>query len=197
MRHMCGFTPLEKSRSEQLTSRLSAERSQAGFTLLELLVVIGIIGLFAAIVLVSLTSARTSGKATRVLQDFQQLERAMLLFADDENIIEWWKDNSFTGTNDPTIQDIIETTNLSTFLSRAPSPSVGDDYRYHAPTGGGSYSCGGDPTRGVSLTLSNVPDNYFDIFDESIDSGDGPSCGKVNYVGTTVYYRLGASRGSY
>ena len=168
-----------------------------GFTLLELLVVIGIIGLLAAIILVSLTGARTSSKATRVLQDFQQLERAILLFADDEDIIEWWKDDKFPGLGaDPTIQELVDNTNLSTFLSREPAPPIGDDYRYNTVNGG--YKCDGpDPTRGVNLTLSNVPQKYFDIIDESIDGSDGPSCGKINYVGEIIYYKLGASRGSY
>ena len=113
MRNVRSFTPLEKSRSKRLKPRLLAERSQTGFTLHELLVVIGIIGLFAAIVLVSLTGARTSGKATRVLQDFQQLERAILLFADDENIIEWWKDDKLiTGVDYPTIQEHNDNTHL-------------------------------------------------------------------------------------
>jgi len=176
--------------------RSSAYKRDAGFTLLELLVVIGIIGLFAAIVLVSLTGARTSGKATRVLQDFQQLERAILLFADDEGIIDWWSDESFGLGADPTIQNLIDNTGLSVFLSRAPRPSIGDVYRYN--TVSGSYNCNSSqPAVGVNLTLSNVPQIYFDIIDESIDSGNGTKCGKVNYVGTTIYYKLGESLDSY
>lgn len=168
-----------------------------GFTLIELLVVIAIISVLSTIALVSLSNTRTKSNAARIIQDFQQLERAMLFFADKEDITKWWNDDDFGLGDEPTIQELIDNTNLSLFLSRAPLPPIGNDYRYAVD---GTYDCGGpDPAHGVNLTLSNVPENYFLIIDKIIDSGDGSNCGKIAYKNSNnkIYYKLGRNRDSY
>jgi prepilin-type N-terminal cleavage/methylation domain-containing protein len=58
-----------------------------GFTLIELILVVAIIGVLASIVIASFASARTSAKVARTQQELKQLAEAMF----------WAKSNSELG----------------------------------------------------------------------------------------------------
>lgn len=60
-------------------------KNQKGFTLIELLVVIAIIGILAAVVLVSLNSARQKSRDARRLADIRQVQTSLELFYNDNN----------------------------------------------------------------------------------------------------------------
>jgi prepilin-type processing-associated H-X9-DG protein len=63
----------------------SAAQSQAAFTLVELLVVIGLIAALIALLLPSLSKARQSALRTECLSNIRSLEMAQMLYASEQN----------------------------------------------------------------------------------------------------------------
>src|SRR3954467_7175409 len=66
-----------------IRGRFSAIPHSRAFTLVELLVVIGIIALLIAILLPTLSRARESARRTQCLANIAELGRAVLLYAHD------------------------------------------------------------------------------------------------------------------
>src|SRR5258708_719419 len=74
-------------------------RRSAGFTLVELLVVIGIIALLISILLPALSRARESGNRVKCLANLRQLTFAWMSYANDNK---GWMPGAGTATTDPT-----------------------------------------------------------------------------------------------
>src|SRR3989344_2111695 len=93
-----GFTPFEIARPKGPSCAPARARFQTGFTLVELLVVIAVIGLLASVMLVSLNSARINARDSRRIADINQLYKALEFYYDDnQGLMPECDDVGYTG----------------------------------------------------------------------------------------------------
>lgn len=101
-----------------------------GFTLIELLVVIAIIGMLSTVVMGNLNSARAKARDAVAIRDFNQVQKAMILYYDKYNrypnetpvATNPWSDNF----NSMAQQLVTEG-----FLARVPTAPTGKVYNYY------------------------------------------------------------------
>lgn len=123
-------------------------RARGGFTLIELLVVIAIIGVLAAVVLVSLNTARMRGRDAKRLADLDAVRLALEVYADQNGSV-YPADAGSPGTEPDlasfnTITGALVTAQL---LSATPTDPVnGRDYvgQLNAAANATSYILGAD-----------------------------------------------------
>ena len=118
-------------------------RKDRGFTLIDLLVVIAIIGILAAVVLVSLTSARGKARDSRRVADMRQLQTAFELYYND------WSQYPATLTL-AAYAGCPGNTTLGTYIGAIPSNPAGCSV---SATGGGGPTAYGYTTATNTYTL--------------------------------------------
>jgi prepilin-type N-terminal cleavage/methylation domain-containing protein/prepilin-type processing-associated H-X9-DG protein len=110
-----GYLPkTHAAKSYAVTCRcLSGE---GGFTLIELLVVIAIIGILAALLLPTLSKAKTKTKSVECLNDLHQIELASKMYSDDDHglMVPLWIEQGAPGANSWTYD-------AATFIVQYPS----------------------------------------------------------------------------
>src|SRR5579872_4144083 len=72
-------------RPQAARAREAGQQRDQAFTLVELLVVIGVIGILASMLLAALTAAKAKGHGAYCLNNVRQLAMAWMMYADDNN----------------------------------------------------------------------------------------------------------------
>lgn len=155
--------------------------TESGFTLMEMLVVIAIIGLLASFLLVSLGSSRAKARDTRRISDINEIRKALELYYQacgvypranasgelEPDASNWSGEQEQPGSSCP------NGTKLSSFISpSAFKDPQGNPYRYvtlnDKGIGAGASLCPQEYHLGASLEMeNNVPNNDSDAYSGS------------------------------
>lgn len=168
-------------------------RSEA-FTIVELLIVIVVIGILAAIVAVSYEGVQDRARATVVISGIKDVENAFGSLASEQGATTWWGDKTFTGNNNPKIPEIIAnhtTSDFYKYLQQVPTNTAGMNLVWNYDNDGDNRdpaTCDTEWT-GVVLAISGMPANISKQVDASMDDGNS-NCGRVRYTSNTLIYDL-------
>jgi prepilin-type N-terminal cleavage/methylation domain-containing protein len=171
---------------------MSSRTRSSGFTLIELLVVIAIIGLLSSVVFASLNEAREKAAVVNVISNIQQVEKALRLLADEENISSWWRETSFCSSNCNISGMIANPNRLGKYITAASLLPVGVDMHYDNDFD--TFVCGSGPVyRGVNIGIRGVSREFTEKVSIVIDGDDNLLCGKVRWdpsVNGSLFYLI-------
>jgi prepilin-type N-terminal cleavage/methylation domain-containing protein len=170
-----------------------AKHKNSGFTIVELLIVIVIIAILAAITIVAYNGIQNRAKASAVASDFKKIEKGLRLLATEQGLGAWWIDNTLNGTPNPTINSLVADTDLKKYMQSL-SNSTGTENTWIYDNDGDTYTgCSAASTGGVNIYAYNMDLSVAQLVDNSIDDGN-LTCGNVTISGTTLRYNFGRAQ---
>lgn len=166
-----------------------------GFTLVELLIVIVVIAILAAITLVAYNGVQDKAHASTIVSDLKATEKAFKLYQISSGTNSWWPDNdsALTGAINPSIASIIAAQpGFANYLQTAPATTglgAGSNQWFY-DNDSDTYNGCSATTSGVNLAINGATDmTVMQDVDNVIDDGN-LSCGKIRYVAPFFVYTL-------
>lgn len=157
-------------------------KGKKGFTLVEILVVVAIIGLLSSVFVIGLSGVRSRGRDTKRLADIKQVQNAMELYYAKCGYYPGGVDGTGNcNTTDPTTWGGLSTTLTTAGIGVAKipvDPTVGKTYYYAFDTARQSYILAAilenakDPTLTGSAYTTDVPGVGW----SKTDTGTFPAC---------------------
>lgn len=170
-------------------------KSKSGFTIVELLIVIVVIGILAGIVIVGYSGIQERAKAVAIINDLKNTEKALRLYQISSKSSEWWPETSteLTGAaNNPDISAIISAQpNFSENL-QAPPTTEGLDTanQWYYDNDGDVYDGCSSGNEGVNIAiLQPTNTNLMQLIDDLADDGN-LACGKIRQSGDRFFYGI-------
>ena len=169
-------------------------RQQTGFTIIELLIVIIVVGILSTLSLNYLGSVQKNAIAARYLTTAQTIEKGMFAKAISDGITEWWDEPSLEACaglygSSPRIPGMVANCGFGDFV---PGDLEGiGDFAYDSDADADDFVAGCavdngagfiDVTKGVNILIRDtVTPEIFEVMDDTIDAGDGAFCGRMRY----------------
>jgi len=176
---------------------LNLRNKQRGFTIVELLIVIVVIGILAAITIVAYNGVQERARAVAIADGFKKIDKAFQLFAIEEGRSTWWLDSELTGSGNPHIGSVISNTNLKNYLQSEPSVSGMNSSYWIYDNDGETRNlsvCEASAT-GVNIAFENTNATQALAVDKIIDDGN-LNCGHLRSISSTeIQYNLSGAQG--
>ncbi len=174
-------------------------KSTSGFTIVELLIVIVVIAILAAISVVAYTGVQTRARASAIASDLKATEKAFNAYKAVTSAGSWWAeaDAALLAGGGATLPSLISNNaEFRNFLQKAPTTDgLGTNLQWTYDNDGDTYNGCSASTSGVNIYVYNVTNtDLVQAVDNAIDDGN-MSCGKLRFVGSNnnMLYSLARS----
>jgi prepilin-type N-terminal cleavage/methylation domain-containing protein len=162
---------------------------ESGFTIVELLIVIVVIGILAALVLTSFSQVKKRAQVVAIADGLEKVNKSMKSWAISEGYSTWPIQPIASGGT-PLVQLIVDQPGLHDYLQDVPQvDGLGLQDWFYDNDGDVKPECGSS-YNGVNIVIRFLPDASVGQEVDSILDDGNVNCGKVRYADQRIFYSL-------